>query len=197
MSFRRTLALSLVLGVVAPATARADGMIVPFLGVNFAGNSGKEISNAIDAERFDWGVSLAFMGGGILGIEADIAHSPDFFGKSDLGGSSVLTATGNLLIGIPIGGQTGVGFRPYVLGGLGVIRSKVDALGEVLSLDNSEAGWSFGGGAMLFFGTHVGLRGDIRYFRTFGRLEFDVVDGVRRTERLDFARASAGLILRF
>jgi opacity protein-like surface antigen len=197
MSFRRTLVLSLLLAVVAPAGARADGMIVPFVGVNFAGNSGKELSNAIDAKRFDWGISLAYMGGGILGLEADIARSPDFFGRTDLGGSSVLTATGNLLIGIPIGGQTGVGFRPYGLVGLGVIRSKVDAFGDVLSLDNSEAAWDFGGGAMFFFGTHVGVRGDLRYFRTFGDVDFDLIDVIDRPRHLDFARASAGLILRF
>jgi opacity protein-like surface antigen len=172
-------------------------MIVPFVGVNFAGNSGKELSNAIDAKRFDWGISLAYMGGGILGLEADIARSPDFFGRTDLGGSSVLTATGNLLIGIPIGGQTGVGFRPYGLVGLGVIRSKVDAFGDVLSLDNSEAAWDFGGGAMFFFGTHVGVRGDLRYFRTFGDVDFDLIDVIDRPRNLDFARASAGLILRF
>jgi hypothetical protein len=186
--------LSLLLGVFTPAAARADGMIVPFVGVNFAGNSGQEISDAIDAQRVDWGVSLAYMGGGVLGIEADIGYSPDFFGKTDLGGSSVLAATGNLLIGIPIGGQTGVGVRPYALAGLGVIRSKVDAFGDIPSLDNSELSWDFGGGVMFFFGTHVGLRGDLRYFRTFGDVEFDIVD---RPQTLEFGRASAGLILRF
>src|SRR5436309_3482984 len=81
MSLRRTLALSLLFGMVMPATARADGMIVPFLGVNFGGNSGQELSDAINAKRFDWGVSLAYMGGGVLGVEADIARSPDFFGR--------------------------------------------------------------------------------------------------------------------
>jgi Outer membrane protein beta-barrel domain len=195
MTFRRMLALSLLLGVVAPAAARADGLIIPFIGANFAGNSGKELSNAIDAGRLNWGASLGYMGGGILGIEADIGYSPDFFGKTDIGGSSVLTATGNLLIGVPIGGQTGVGFRPYGLVGLGVIRSKVDAFGDLLSLDNSEAAWDFGGGAMFFFGTHVGVRGDLRYFRTFGDVDFDLID--ERPRNLDFARASAGLILRF
>jgi Outer membrane protein beta-barrel domain len=194
MSFRQTLALSLLLGLLTPAVARADGMIVPFVGVNFAGSSGQEISDAIDAQRVDWGVSLAYMGGGVLGIEADIGYSPDFFGKTDLGGSSVLAATGNLLIGIPIGGQTGVGVRPYALVGLGVIRSKVDTFGDIPSLDNSELSWDFGGGVMFFFGTHVGLRGDLRYFRTFGDVEFDIVD---RPQTLEFGRASAGLILRF
>jgi opacity protein-like surface antigen len=195
MSLRRTLALSLLLGVVTPAAARADGMFMPFIGVNFAGNSGKELSRAIDVERFNWGASFAFMGAGVLGIEADIAHSPDFYGRTDIGGSSVLTATGNLLIGIPIGGQTGVGFRPYVLAGFGVIRSKIDAFGDVLSVDDTKAAWNFGGGAMFFFGTHFGLRADLRYFRTFGVL--DLIDVVDRRERLDFARASTGLILRF
>lgn len=197
MSFSRTVALALLLGVVAPAAARADGLIVPFAGVNFGGNSGNELADAIDAKRFNWGVSLAFMGAGVLGLEADIAHTSDFFGKTDLGGSSVLTATGNLLVGIPIGGQQGVGFRPYALIGLGVIRSKVDVLGDVLRLDNSELAWDFGGGAMFFFGTNVGLRADLRYFRTFGNVDFDLVDFIAEPQHLDFARASAGLILRF
>ena len=194
MSFGKALAFTLLLGALTPATARADGMFVPFVGVNFAGSSGQEISNAIDAQRVDWGASLAYMGGGVLGIEADFGYSPDFFGKTDLGGSSVLTATGNLLVGIPIGGQTGVGFRPYALVGLGVIRSKVDAFGDIASLDNSELSWDFGGGLMFFFGTHVGLRGDVRYFRTFGDVDFDPVD---TPQNLEFGRASVGLILRF
>jgi opacity protein-like surface antigen len=192
MSLRRSLLMTALLAILAPASARADGLLIPFLGVNFGGNSGKELSDAIDAKRFDWGVSLAYMGAGVVGLEADIAHSPDFYGRTDVGGSSVLTATGNLLLGIPIGGQKGVGFRPYAAAGLGVIRSNVDAT-NLLSLDNSKFAWDFGGGAMFFFGSHVGLRGDLRYFRTFGDVDFDVV----HTGRLDFARGSAGLVLRF
>lgn len=193
MSFKRALALSLLFAVAAPAAARADGLLVPFAGVNFGGNSGKELSDAIDAKRLDWGLSVAYMGAGVLGLEGDIGYSPDFFGKTDIGGSSVLTATGNLLLGIPIGGQKGVGVRPYALVGLGVVRSKVDAFGDVLSLDNSKAAWDFGGGVMFFLGTHVGVRGDLRYFRTFGDVDFLAPE----PKSLDFARASAGLILRF
>lgn len=197
MSLTRTLALSLLMGMAAPAAALADGLFVPFIGVNFGGKSGSELSAAIDAERLDWGASLAYMGGGVLGLEADIANSPDFFGKSDLGGSSVLTATGNLLLGIPIGGQQGVGFRPYALVGLGVIRSRVDTFGDALRRDESSLAWDFGGGAMFFFGTNVGLRAELRYFRTFGDLDFDLIGLFDRPRNLDFARASTGLILRF
>ena len=197
MSFRRTLALALLLGLLTPVTARGDVLLIPFIGINFAGNSGRELSDAIDAGRLDWGASFAFMGAGVLGMEADIGYSPDFFGRTDLGGSSVLTATGNLLIGIPFGGQTGVGFRPYVLGGLGVVRSKVDGLEGAPTLDNTEAAWNFGGGAMFFFGTNVGLRTDLRYIRTFARIDLDITDGIVTRGRLDFARASAGFIVRF
>jgi len=193
MSLRRTLVFALLLGVGTPAVARADGMFIPFIGVNFGGSAGRQpIADAIDAERLDWGASLAWMGAGIFGFEADLGYSPDFFGRSDAGGSSVLSAMGNVLIGIPLGGQTGFGVRPYGLAGLGVVQSKIDS-----GLDETKGAWDFGGGVMLFFGTHVGLRGDLRYIRTIGRLDFDVTNGIERSRRLDFGRASAGLILRF
>ena len=193
MTLRRTFVLALLLGAAAPAPARADGMFIPFIGVNFGGATGRQpISDAIESERLDWGASLAWMGAGVLGFEADFGYSPDFFGRSDAGGSSVLTAMGNVLIGVPLGGQTGFGIRPYGLAGLGVVQSKIDS-----GLDETKAAWNFGGGVMLFFGTHVGLRGDLRYIRTVGRLDFDFTNGIERSRRLDFGRASAGLILRF
>jgi opacity protein-like surface antigen len=196
ISFKRAFALVLLLGVLAPAAAGADTLIVPFAGVNFGGNSGQELSDAIDLERFDWGVSLAYMGEGILGIEGDIAFSPDFFGRTDIRSGNVLTVTGNLMIGIPIGGETGVGFRPYILTGLGVVRSEIDEFRGV-SRGDSNAAWDVGGGAMFFFATHVGMRVDVRYFRTFGTVDVGPFDVIERARRLEFAKGSVGMILRF
>jgi hypothetical protein len=48
---------------------------------------------------------------------------------------------------------------------------------------------------MFFFGTHVGLRAEVRYFRTFSAIDF--IDAIDRRGRLDFGRASTGVILRF
>jgi opacity protein-like surface antigen len=200
MSFTRIFVVTVFLAVTAPIDAYADGFFTPFAGVNFGGTAGDALADAFDAKRFDWGVSFAFMGGGILGIEADIAHSPDFYGRTDVGNSSVLTATGNLLIGIPIGGQQGVGSRPYVLAGIGMIRSELNDIGDGLSDSENDVAWSAGGGAMFFFGDHVGLRADLRYFRTFKAVVFDVIDDLidRDTaETVDFGRASLGLVLRF
>ncbi len=51
-------------------------MIIPFAGVNFGGDSGKALEDAFDASRFNWGVSFAYMGGGVLGLEADFGYTP-------------------------------------------------------------------------------------------------------------------------
>ncbi len=192
MIVRHSLALGVLLALTAPASARADGFVIPFVGVNFAGNSGHDLADSIDAQRFDWGVSAAYMGAGAVGIEGDVAYSPDFFGKTDIGGSSVLTATGNLLLGIPIGGEHGAGIRPYALAGLGMVRVNVDVLGAAKP-DTTKAAWDVGGGVMFFFGTHIGLRADLRYFRTVGDVDFLGP----QPASLEFARGSAGAIIRF
>ena len=201
MSFLRTIAAALLFLTLTPPVARADGLIIPFFGVNFGGDSGTELSDATDAERFNWGVSFAFMGAGVVGLEGDIGYSPDFFGETDSGGSSVLTMTGNLLIGIPFGGQTGFGIRPYGLVGAGIVRADGEAFEfdehEELDVSENKAAWNFGGGVMMFFGTHVGIRGDVRYFRTFEALEILDVELGEELGDLDFTRGSIGLVFRF
>ena len=197
MSSPRMLVAALCLLLVTPASARAEGLIIPFFGVNFGGDSGKDFGDAVDSKRFNYGVSIAFMGAGVVGVEADISYSPDFYGKSDLGGSSNLSFMGNLILGIPFGGQQGFGVRPYAIGGIGMIRSEVDAFGDPLKVQENQFGWDFGGGVMMFFGTRVGLRGEIRYFRTFEDLEFLGIGSGDTAGAVDFTRGSLGLIFRF
>ena len=201
MSILRTIVSTLLLLTLVPGAARADGLVIPFFGVNFGGDSGTEVSDATDAERFSWGASFAFMGGGVFGLEGDIGYSPDFFGETDAGGSSVLTVTGNLLIGIPFGGQTGFGIRPYGLVGAGIVRADGEAFElaehEELEVGENKAAWNFGGGVMMFFGTHVGIRGDVRYFRTFEAVEILDIEFDEELGDLDFTRGSIGVVFRF
>jgi opacity protein-like surface antigen len=197
MLFRRAfgaLGAGLILAALTPSVARADGLFVPFYGVNFGGDSGQNLSSAFDAKRSDWGFSLAWMGAGVIGLEGDFGYTSDFYGKTDVGGSSALTLTGNLLLGIPFGGQKGFGVRPYGLIGAGLVRSNVDSFKDVVGFDNNDAAWDVGGGLMIFFSSHVGMRGDVRYFRTFKAVDF--LDIASR-ENVDFGRGSVGLILRF
>jgi outer membrane protein with beta-barrel domain len=183
---------------VSAGTARADGLFIPFIGVNFGGDAGTEFGDAFDASRFNWGASIGWMGAGVIGVEGDFGFSPDFFGKTDLGDSSVLTAFGNVLVGVPFGGQKGFGIRPYALAGIGLVHPKGDAFAtQGFELDENKIGWDFGGGVMLFFGTHAGIRGDIRYFRTFEALEVLDIEFEDGPGDLDFTRGSVGFVFRF
>ena len=192
----RTLLLVLFVAALAPRNAHADGLIIPYLGINFGGDSGSELGDAFDAKRFNWGASFAWMGAGVFGFEGDFGYSPDFFGKTDLGGSSVFTATGNVLLGIPFGGQQGFGIRPYGLVGIGVMHPEGEAFDTVFEGEN-KVSWDFGGGVLLFFGSRVGIRGDIRYFRTFEALEVLGVELEDGPGDLDFTRGSLGFVFRF
>jgi opacity protein-like surface antigen len=86
--------------------------------------------------------------------------------------------------------------RPYALAGLGLIKTHVEFTpSRVLSSTNNNLGWDAGGGIAAFFGAHAGVRGDIRYFHAFQDLKalgFTLSD-----TKLDFGRASVGLILAF
>ena len=197
MFSNRVIAITLAAITLAPLPARADVMFIPFFGVNFGGDSGKEFSEAFDSSQYNFGASIAFMGAGIFGVEGDFGFSPDFYGKTDAGGSNLFTATGNLIVGIPFGGQKGFGVRPYGLVGAGLLTSKSDFGAAVAEIDENNVTWSAGGGVLLFFGTRAGVRFDVRYFRTFDDLEILGLPIAQSPGKVDFTRGSLGLVLRF
>jgi hypothetical protein len=193
----RVIAIAIVALTLAPAPARADVLFTPFFGVNFGGDSGKEFSEAFDTSQYNWGASIAFMGGGIFGFEGDFGFSPDFYGKTEVGGSNAFTATGNLILGIPLGGQQGFGVRPYGLVGAGLLKSASDFGTAIADIDESSMTWSAGGGVLVFFGSSAGIRFDVRYFRTFDDLEILGLPIAQSPGKVDFTRGSLGFVLRF
>ena len=186
--------------VMAPMQARADGFVSPWIGSAFGGGDG--VSNGVSTSELEngqttFGITAGGMGAGIIGGEVDFGYSPSFFGDKTLFGSNtVMNLMGNVIIGIPIGGQNGAGIRPYFTGGLGLLRTQIDGgtLGNVSSSDNG-LGWNLGGGVMGYFADHVGVRGDLRYMRGFNEqdLGFDTGDNLHA---LRFWRASVGVVFR-
>jgi hypothetical protein len=110
---RRALKAFVVAGVVAlfwaPAQARADGYVAPIAGVTFGSNS---IQN-----HGMYGVNAGWMGAGVIGGEVDFGYAPKFFSSNY--DNHVWDLMGNVIIGLPIGGQHGPGFRPYFTAGIG------------------------------------------------------------------------------
>lgn len=148
----------------SPAAAYADWLFTPNLGTTFATPSGRE--------HFTYGAAIGWMGAGVLGLEADLSYTPEFFRGNDsdfrfTDDSNVVSWMGNVILGIPIGGQQGGGFRPYFTGGLGVLQTEVGNSDDLFHVDSSEWGYNLGVGAMGFMSDHVGFRGDLRYLRSF------------------------------
>jgi hypothetical protein len=196
-----------VVGVLgADATpAAADWLFTPYLGVNFGG-----AANFGDVGDFEdnfekkavFGGSLAWMGGGVMGIEFDLGVAPNFFeittGEEDFdfGDSNLTTLMVNLVLGAPIGGQSGAGIRPYVAGGAGLMRSSISPSSFFDDLRSSDLGINLGGGIAGFFTDSVGLRGDVRYFRS---LQDNEPDGDLDLGLSDFHfwRGTLGVTFRF
>ncbi len=182
--------LSAIVVVLAPSQARADGFFTPWVGSAFGSN----IRNG----QTTVGVSAGSMGAGIVGGEADFGWSPSFFGnQSDFGHNTVMNLMGNLILGVPVGGQHGAGIRPYVVGGIGLIRTQIDGgtIAKVSSSDNM-FGWDAGGGVMGYFADHIGVRGDLRYLRATHELNTGVSSIDINGDRLHFWRASIGIVIR-
>lgn len=188
-----------------PTRAAADWLFTPFLGSVFGGNANFGDFNDFDDElekRITFGGTLGWMGAGIIGVEMDFGFSPNFFentvgsGNFDFGDSNVTTLMGNLVIGAPIGGQTGPGFRPYGSGGIGLLRANIDGGDFFDDLSTNDLGLNIGAGAHIFFGDNIGIRGDIRYFRSLTDDEPDDEFDLALSD-FNFWRGTVGVTFRF
>ena len=193
---RVTIGMLLVLGMWA-SDASADSWISPLVGVNFGGDAGGTFTQvANERQHVTYGFDGGGMLGGVFGLEFDFAYTRHFYGTGPgVGDNSVLTAMPMLLIGIPIGGQKGAGFRPYGTVGAGLIHRSL-TVGSLSVFDGENSfGYSVGGGAMIFFADHIGIRGDYRYIRNFSVDDLLALDIRRGT--FDFSRAVGAVVFRF
>jgi opacity protein-like surface antigen len=200
-----SMSLAALATVATPARASADWLFTPFLGANFGGNASFGEFDDFDDEferRVDFGGSIGWMGNGIVGFEVDFGYAPNFFestaGDNDFtfGDSNVTTLMANVIVGAPIGGQTGPGVRPYGSAGLGLIRTHVDGGQLFNDLSANDLGFNIGAGVHGFFNDTFGIRGDVRYFRSLqdndAEDDFDLA-----LSDFNFWRATVGLTIRF
>lgn len=208
MCVRKWLGIGLIVvaaSAVSPRSASADWTLTPFLGWNFGGSAdvngsgGTTFSNKFE-KKLDYGASLTGMGGGAVGFEVDFGYSPNFFESSTTASgfrftnkSNVTTLTGNLVVGAHSGSV-----RPYVVGGVGLLRTNVQDFAEVFDAQSkNDFGMDVGGGLNCFFSKNVGLRGDVRYFRGFrGTSDSGNPTGITVSD-FKFWRGSVGLALKF
>ena len=170
--------------------ASAQGYIAPLAGFNFGGDSGCPEITDCDDKRLNAGVALGVLGN-VFGFEEEFAYARDFFGDTPGVSSSVLTVMTNAMFAPNIGPV-----RPFVVAGVGLIKTHVELTpSSVLTSYNNHFGWNLGGGLFIFFGEHLGIRGDIRYFHSFQDLELLGVE--LGDTKLDFGRAAGAVVFKF
>jgi opacity protein-like surface antigen len=181
-----------------PARAAADVLLTPFAGVAFADDT--------DENKFNYGASIGV--GSLIGFEADFSQTR--LGHVDFGTSNLdlvdlnfkaTTIMGNLVVRWPVGPV-----QPYASGGAGVIRLSADIdvafLGNVVSASAQDVAMNVGGGLYLFPSRNLGIRGDVRYFRTLTDLSLDDLTDISGLDdlplpRIDFWRVTGGITFKF
>jgi len=127
----------------------------------------------------------------VFGVEAAFAFIPDFFGETPGTENSVFTFMGNVVLAPKFGPV-----QPYGTIGMGLIKTHTDlTLAGLIEGDQNDFGWNVGGGLMIHFSDHFGVRGDVRYFHAFSALE---LLGLNLGEtKLDYGRFSGALLVKF
>lgn len=200
MPLRPFVRVALLIVALAPSPAAAEWIFTPQFGTTFGADTHGHKHAAM-------GGSLALFDETAFGWEADVSFSPDFFkgrfGTVDFTGShsNVLTLMGNAVMSAPIAGHYRERLRPYGTFGFGVMQMHVESPVERSFFKSTvwEPGWNAGAGALAFVTNRIGIRGDVRYFRSFQNrrgswtegIDFDVAPG-----NFDYFRGSVGVTLR-
>lgn len=190
----RTAAAAVLFVVMLAAETSAQGFISPFIGATSGGPT-LTCAALSDCEKGSttFGVGLGTIGG-FFGFEFNLGYTKAFLGElSEDQSSGLLTAMGNIIVGPKLGPV-----QPYAVGGLGILKLNVDLDLESL-LENSETkfAWDAGAGIIIFFGQNIGVRGDLRYFRTLQDFEFLPLLSLEEGPELDFTRATAAVVFKF
>jgi len=187
----RLAAAVVLLNAIAARGAEAQGFISPSIGYNFAGSAGCRTATDCRDKNWNWGGSLGALGS-VVGFEAELIYAGEFTGDSPIQASSVTTLMANFMLAPRISIV-----QPFGVAGVGAIRTGVDNKVVGSSDSETDAGWTVGAGLIVFLHRHVGLKGEVRYYRSFNALDLLDVELERDRNRIDFGRAGFGVVFKF
>jgi len=161
--------LAALLLMAAPGPARAQWTVSPWLGLGFDGASSfVTFEDGIGETKVTFGGAAGWLTDGLLGLEANVGYTPGAFDRDGVApaddliqDSSMLVATGDLLVLTPraIVRDT---LRPYVVGGLGLMRVHARFVLDATGLDSNYLALAVGGGAIGRLTERSSLRFEVR-----------------------------------
>lgn len=194
----RLCVLALAAFVLSPGQAFGEQQMKLFLGVTLGGTTTfLDLDDATGRPHLAVGASVIWLGE-MIGVEAELARAPGFFergGRTLVARSSVVTLTGNVVVALPRR-MTEYTLRPYIAGGVGLMRVRVDDVLGVFRVTSNLPAIDVGGGVTGLLTERVGVGWDVRHFRSIGGRD----EGRGLTfgnPRLSFWRANMALTVRY
>jgi hypothetical protein len=198
---RRLAVLGAFITLFYPASASADWLISPFVGVKFGGEicptSCPGVNDLVDPEdatglkKFTFGASGGWLSDGVLGFEGDFAYIAGYFDRGTdptVTSSKAYTLMGNVILAVPVAISRD-GLRPYLVGGIGFVRWTRKNPDDVFNASALQPALEFGGGALGRLTNRSSVRFELR--RIAGRDDPDLGYG------LSFWRATVGVAFRY
>jgi hypothetical protein len=158
-----------------PRAAAAEWHLTPLIGFTFKGDTTLIDLGTVDFElasskrHWNFGGAVTLIGEGPVGVEGLMIYTPGFFQTDDDPGlvhqSRTTALMGNLVLATPRRWNE-YGLRPFISGGLGLLRASAEDLNQVELFEKpvNIFGFNIGGGAVGFLSERTGLRFDFRYF---------------------------------
>ena len=184
----RSILIALSLRGFAAPQASAQIVVTPFASVNAATTPGFfDLDDAAKELHGGFGLSVAVLTDGWIGVEGETVFTPSAFSGHDLVESSrLLTASGGAVVTAPA--RWGRWVRPYASFGAGVAQIKSVDVGHFFVVDSSVPVGTGSVGAWLWFSHRVGLRANLRFLRSLRTVE---------SEPLETWQPSVGVSWRF
>jgi hypothetical protein len=182
--------------VAAPAPAAADFLIEPF----WAWSRNPPQPAGAAARWHPGGGVAADWTSGMLIVGGEIGYASGFFNPPQevfdlVQTSHVLTVSGAAGVTRPYAARRRL--YPYATAGLGLLRQQARDRDGLIDVTRHDAALNAGTGARLLLKDYVGVRGDLRYFRSLTRASDTASDLVSDLPRLGFWRVSAAIVVRF
>ncbi len=196
----RVLALCCLAVIANPAQASAEWHFTPMAGGTFFGSTTLlDPEMATDKVHLQVGGAATLVGSGLFGVEGIALFIPSFFRGEPaplvppLEQGRSFAFMGNVVVTAPQR-WTEYGLRPFVSGGLGLMRaSQLDRAG-LFPVTSNFAGYNVGIGAVGFLSQRRGLRFDVRYYSSLNRPDQGPVGF--GPVHLSYMTASVGFVFR-
>lgn len=194
----RTALLCVVL-LLAARPAAADWLLTPFFGTTLGGQTNfLTLDRSAGNKKFTFGTSFGWLSDGVFGVEASAAHTPHFFESRSntlVVSSGVSTLTGSVIAAVPQS-ITGYSLRPYIVGGVGLMRANSRDVVESATFDSNLLALNLGGGAIGMVSNRTGLRFEVRQYRNLSP-DHSALTTSGRSTRISFWRATIGVVVRY